>query len=142
MYCKPTFPSRIFRKNCLHFSLLYAIINFVAGYVWNRRRYATVVQLVVRHLAKVEVAGSSPVCRSKNTEERGMYGVLVLCCNHFAPIHFLISNILHHIFLHLFPVVFLVKNCRFILFLRQLSSNYNKKISFSPFLLNGLSSVC
>ena len=25
---------------------------------------ATVVQLVVRHLAKVEVAGSSPVCRS------------------------------------------------------------------------------
>ena len=27
--------------------------------------YATVVQLVVRHLAKVEVAGSSPVCRSQ-----------------------------------------------------------------------------
>ena len=29
--------------------------------------YAIVVQLVVRHLAKVEVAGSSPVCRSEKT---------------------------------------------------------------------------
>ena len=29
-----------------------------------RMTYAIVVQLVVRHLAKVEVAGSSPVCRS------------------------------------------------------------------------------
>lgn len=29
--------------------------------------YAIVVQLVVRHLAKVEVAGSSPVCRSELT---------------------------------------------------------------------------
>ena len=28
---------------------------------------AIVVQLVVRHLAKVEVAGSSPVCRSEKT---------------------------------------------------------------------------
>ena len=28
---------------------------------------AIVVQLVVRHLAKVEVAGSSPVCRSELT---------------------------------------------------------------------------
>ena len=29
--------------------------------------FAIVVQLVVRHLAKVEVAGSSPVCRSELT---------------------------------------------------------------------------
>ena len=32
-----------------------------------KTKYAIVVQLVVRHLAKVEVAGSSPVCRSELT---------------------------------------------------------------------------
>lgn len=50
------------RKKCLHFIKTYDIINFVAE--TQRKVNATVVQLVVRHLAKVEVAGSSPVCRS------------------------------------------------------------------------------
>ena len=40
--------------------------------------HAIVVQLVVRHLAKVEVAGSSPVCRSGNN---GVYAPLFFLCN-------------------------------------------------------------
>ena len=40
--------------------------------------HAIVVQLVVRHLAKVEFAGSSPVCRSGNN---GVYAPLFFLCN-------------------------------------------------------------
>ena len=43
---------------------IYDNIIFVAGKRRMKTQNATVVQLVVRHLAKVEVAGSSPVCRS------------------------------------------------------------------------------
>ena len=36
--------------------------------VRERKGHATVVQLVARDLAKVELAGSSPVCRSYETK--------------------------------------------------------------------------
>ena len=39
------------------------IVNHAFGNNNSNNAHATVVQLVVRHLAKVEVAGSSPVCR-------------------------------------------------------------------------------
>ena len=43
--------------------ILYSIYSSDEQQIMN----AIVVQLVVRHLAKVEVAGSSPVCRSELT---------------------------------------------------------------------------
>ena len=48
-----------------------------------RMTYAIVVQLVVRHLAKVEVAGSSPVCRSlKSLEIQGSFCCIILGVRH------------------------------------------------------------
>ena len=50
--------------------------------------HAIVVQLVVRHLAKVEVAGSSPVCRSGNN---GVYAPLffyVILCSEVMLVKF------------------------------------------------------
>ena len=47
--------------------------------------HATVVQLVVRHLAKVEVAGSSPVCRSsKKTVYNRMHALRAFYCHEQA----------------------------------------------------------
>ena len=45
-----------------------------------RMTYAIVVQLVVRHLAKVEVAGSSPVCRSLTTEISQWFSFIQFFC--------------------------------------------------------------
>ena len=48
----------------------------------SERENATVVQLVVRHLAKVEVAGSSPVCRSsKKPVNNRMHALRAFYCH-------------------------------------------------------------
>ena len=50
-----------FRKR---YSILLTVPSDTETRNTKKQRNAIVVQLVVRHLAKVEVAGSSPVCRS------------------------------------------------------------------------------
>ena len=70
--------------------------------IWKKLRYtkyrsderkqlnvscAIVVQLVVRHLAKVEVAGSSPVCRSEKDVAGSCYAIVVqLVVRHLAKV--------------------------------------------------------
>ena len=44
---------------------------------WRLHIYAGVAHLVERHLAKVEVAGSSPVARSITKENRSKYRLLL-----------------------------------------------------------------